>query len=51
MLRVSLKQLMPDPAPLLTAAGLAPELRGEQLTVRDFATLARLLAEARHPRA
>lgn len=43
MLRVSLKQVLPDPEPILARAGLAPELRGERVTVADFATLARLI--------
>jgi 16S rRNA (adenine1518-N6/adenine1519-N6)-dimethyltransferase len=40
MLRQSLKPLLADPEPLLTAVGLAPTLRGEALTVHDFARLA-----------
>ena len=40
MLRVSLKQLVPNPEELLQAAGIAPEQRAEQLTVADFARLA-----------
>lgn len=40
MLRASLKALTPMPELLLREAGLAPELRGEQLTVEDFARLA-----------
>src|SRR5690606_23312937 len=42
MLRVSLKTLVPNPDELLEAAGIAPELRAERLTVRDFAQLARV---------
>ena len=40
MLRASLKTLVPNPEELLEAAGIAPELRAERLTVRDFAKLA-----------
>jgi 16S rRNA (adenine1518-N6/adenine1519-N6)-dimethyltransferase len=40
MLRQSLRALLPEPEPLLDAAGIAPTLRGEALTVRDFARLA-----------
>ena len=43
MLRQSLKPLFPDPEALLAAAGIAPTLRGEALTVRDFARLAYVL--------
>ncbi len=42
MLRASLKTLVPNPEELLGAAGIAPELRAEQLSVRDFASLALL---------
>ncbi len=44
MLRASLKQLVPAPDELLAATGIDPHLRGEQLTVADFARLA-LVAE------
>ena len=40
MLRVSLKQLVPDPEALLAAAGISGELRAEDLSVKDFARLA-----------
>jgi 16S rRNA (adenine1518-N6/adenine1519-N6)-dimethyltransferase len=40
MLRQSLKPLVRDPEALLAATGLAPTLRGEALSVRDFAHLA-----------
>ena len=40
MLRQSLKALTPDPEMLLEAAGIAGTLRGEVLTVADFARLA-----------
>jgi len=43
MLRQSLKGLNLEPAALLAAAGIAPELRAEQLTVADFARLAHIL--------
>ncbi len=43
MLRSSLRQLVPDPEGLLAAAGLEPTLRGEQVSVKDFARLALLL--------
>ena len=46
MLRQSLKSLGSDPLRLLAATGLAPELRAEQLTVRDFARLAQALDAA-----
>jgi 16S rRNA (adenine1518-N6/adenine1519-N6)-dimethyltransferase len=39
MLRQSLRTLVADPAPILAAAGIAGELRGERLTVHDFARL------------
>jgi len=40
MLRASLKTLVPNPEELLDAAGIAPELRAERVSVRDFAKLA-----------
>jgi 16S rRNA (adenine1518-N6/adenine1519-N6)-dimethyltransferase len=40
MLRQSLKPLVADPEALLAAAGLAPTLRGEVLSVSEFARLA-----------
>ena len=42
MLRQSLRTLVADPLPLLEAAGVAPELRAEQLDVATFARLARV---------
>jgi 16S rRNA (adenine1518-N6/adenine1519-N6)-dimethyltransferase len=42
MLRQSLRTLIADPLPLLEAAGVAPELRAEQLDVATFARLARV---------
>lgn len=47
MLRTSLKALTPMPELLLREAGLAPELRGEQLTVEDFARLAGIVGRYR----
>lgn len=49
MLRASLKSLTPMPELLLKEAGLAPELRGEQLTVEDFGRLATILERIRRP--
>ncbi len=43
MLRQSLKALPAEPEALLAAAGIDPTLRGEALTVRDFARLAYVL--------
>ena len=40
MLRQSLKTLLPDPLPLLAAAGIDPTRRAEELTVADFVRLA-----------
>jgi len=40
MLRTSLKQLVADPEALLSAAGIAGNLRAEDLAVKDFARLA-----------
>ncbi|MBW7836108.1 MAG: 16S rRNA (adenine(1518)-N(6)/adenine(1519)-N(6))-dimethyltransferase RsmA [Sphingomonadales bacterium] len=45
MLRASLKSLIPDPLPLLAAAGIAETARAEELSVADFARLARLIEE------
>lgn len=52
MLRQSLKSLVNDPEPLLTAAGLSPTSRGEVLSVSDFARLAYALERwpSLHPR-
>ena len=41
MLRASLKSLTSDPASLLDAAGIAPTLRAEDLSVADFCRLAK----------
>jgi 16S rRNA (adenine1518-N6/adenine1519-N6)-dimethyltransferase len=40
MLRSSLKQLVAEPETLLAAAGVAPDRRAEDITVKDFARLA-----------
>lgn len=40
MLRSSLKQLVAEPEALLEAAGVAPEQRAEDISVKDFARLA-----------
>ncbi|WP_072391194.1 16S rRNA (adenine(1518)-N(6)/adenine(1519)-N(6))-dimethyltransferase RsmA [Hyphomicrobium sp. CS1GBMeth3] len=40
MLRASLRTLVANPEELLDAAGIAPDLRAERLSVRDFARLA-----------
>jgi 16S rRNA (adenine1518-N6/adenine1519-N6)-dimethyltransferase len=42
MLRASLKQLWPDPEPILQEHGIAPTLRAEDLQVEDFLRLARI---------
>jgi 16S rRNA (adenine1518-N6/adenine1519-N6)-dimethyltransferase len=42
MLRTSLKQLVPHPEALLDAAGIAGNLRAEDVAVKDFARLALL---------
>ena len=47
MLRQSLKQLMPDAEALLNAAGIDPTKRAENLSVTDFAALARALRQSR----
>lgn len=46
MLRASLKQLWPDPEPILQEHGIGPTLRAEDLTVGDFLRLARLWRSA-----
>jgi 16S rRNA (adenine1518-N6/adenine1519-N6)-dimethyltransferase len=47
MLRQSLRALNTDVAALLTATGLDPTARAEDLAVGDFVALARALAAAR----
>jgi 16S rRNA (adenine1518-N6/adenine1519-N6)-dimethyltransferase len=49
MLRVSLRQIAPDPEALLAEVGLDPQTRGEQVSVAAFATLAAALARSRRP--
>ncbi len=49
MLRQSLKALTPMPELLLKEAGLAPELRAEQLRVEDFARLALIMERGARP--
>ncbi len=45
MLRSALKTLIPDPMPLLDAAGVTPTARAEELEIEEFCALARVLAE------
>jgi 16S rRNA (adenine1518-N6/adenine1519-N6)-dimethyltransferase len=47
MLRQSLRAATPDPAGVLAAAGLPGTARAEELTVTQFCSLARALAETR----
>jgi 16S rRNA (adenine1518-N6/adenine1519-N6)-dimethyltransferase len=47
MLRQSLRRLMPDPLPVLAAAGIAETARAEELSVEAFAALARAVASSR----
>ena len=47
MLRSSLKALTAMPELLLREAGISPELRGEQLTVEEFARLAEIVGRFR----
>ena len=42
MLRSSLRQLWPDPEPILERLGIAPTLRAEDLAAEDFLKLARV---------
>ncbi len=44
MLRGSLKQLWPEPEPVLQELGIAPTLRAEDLAIEDFLRLARFFA-------
>jgi len=48
MLRQSLKPLAPDAEALVRAAGLDPTARAEQLSVKDFAALARAWRAMQH---
>jgi len=45
MLRQSLKQLLPDPGPLLDASGIDPQARPQDIGVSQFATLAHAYRE------
>jgi len=47
MLRQSLRALQPDPLPILAAAGLPETARAEELSVEQFAALARAYADRR----
>jgi 16S rRNA (adenine1518-N6/adenine1519-N6)-dimethyltransferase len=47
MLRASLRQITADPEALLAQVSLAPETRGEQVGVADFARLAAAFARSR----
>ncbi len=47
MLRGSLKQLWPEPEPILQELGIAPTLRAEDLAIEDFLRLVRFFAEHR----
>lgn len=54
MLRAALRTLMPNPETLLTAAGVPPTARAEELTVEQFCALARehaAMRDATAPRA
>jgi 16S rRNA (adenine1518-N6/adenine1519-N6)-dimethyltransferase len=51
MLRASLASLVAEPAALLAAAGIAPELRAERLEVAQFARLAYVFERWPGPRA
>lgn len=51
MLRASLASLVAEPAALLAAAGIAPELRAERLDVAQFARLAYVFERWPGPRA
>ena len=43
MLRTSLKTLLPDPSPVLEAAGIEPTMRAEQVDIEGFCRLARAI--------
>ncbi|MGX1741806.1 16S rRNA (adenine(1518)-N(6)/adenine(1519)-N(6))-dimethyltransferase RsmA [Bosea sp. NPDC055353] len=47
MIRQSLKAVLPDPAPIITAAGLAETARAEEIPVSGFVRLANALAAQR----
>jgi 16S rRNA (adenine1518-N6/adenine1519-N6)-dimethyltransferase len=48
MMRQSLRSLVPDAMQLLTAAGISPTARAEDIEVAGFVALARALAAQRH---
>ena len=48
MLRTSLKALLPDPIPILAAAGIADSARAEEIDVEGFCRLARAVDGAGH---
>jgi 16S rRNA (adenine1518-N6/adenine1519-N6)-dimethyltransferase len=50
MLRQSLKTLVPDPQPILAAAGLDPAARAQDIPVDGFVALAQALPTAAAPR-
>jgi 16S rRNA (adenine1518-N6/adenine1519-N6)-dimethyltransferase len=45
MLRQSLRTLVPDPLPLLAAAGIDPTARAEDIPIAGFVALAQGVAE------
>jgi 16S rRNA (adenine1518-N6/adenine1519-N6)-dimethyltransferase len=47
MMRQSMRSLVPDPIRLLTAAGISPTARAEDIEVRGFVAMARALAAQR----
>jgi 16S rRNA (adenine1518-N6/adenine1519-N6)-dimethyltransferase len=47
MLRQSLKAVLPDPAPIIAAAGLSETARAEEVPVSGFVKLANALAAQR----
>jgi 16S rRNA (adenine1518-N6/adenine1519-N6)-dimethyltransferase len=50
MLRQSLRSAALDPAGLLAAAGIAETRRAEELSIEEFAALARALGQTKAPR-
>ncbi len=50
MLRQSLRKLSPEPGQLLAEAGIADTRRAEELSVEEFAALARAFARSKGPR-
>ncbi len=51
MLRQSFRPVLTDPVGLLAAAGIAETRRAEELSIEEFAALARALARSKGPRA